>query len=58
VKAEELSLPLSSPQIEVRGGGDSLNVAVNYDVDIEFPLIQRELYKKNFSHNIKYQGPR
>jgi hypothetical protein len=58
VKAEELSLPLRRDQIVVDSGGLSLNVAVNYDVDIEIPLIQREIYTKKFEHKVKYQGPR
>jgi len=57
-KAEQLSLPLEGEQIVVRGAGDSLNVAVNYDVDIEFPLIQREFLTKKFEHKVKYQTPR
>ena len=54
VKAEELALPLPGSAITVRGGGDSLNVAVNYDVDIDIPLIQRQIYTKHFEHNFKY----
>ena len=57
VKAEELSLPLRRDQIEVRSG-DSLDVTVNYDVDIEIPLLQRQIYTKRFVHKAKYQGPR
>jgi hypothetical protein len=28
---------------------------VNYDVDIDVPVIQRQIYTKHFEHNIKYQ---
>ena len=55
VKAEELSLPIRGEQITIRGGGDSLNVSVNYDVDIEIPLLQRQIYTKKFEHLAKYQ---
>lgn len=58
VKAEELSLPLRSEQIEVHTGGGLLDVSVNYDVDIEIPLLQRQIYTKKFEHQVKYQGPR
>jgi hypothetical protein len=58
VKAEELALPLRRDQIDVRNGGESLDVAVNYDVDIEIPLLQRQIYTKRFEHQVKYQGPR
>ena len=58
VKAEELSLPIRGEQITIRGGGDSLNVSVNYDVDIEIPLLQRQIYTKKFEHVAKYQRGR
>jgi hypothetical protein len=54
VKAEQLSLPVSGSGITVLGGGDSLNVGVNYDVDIDIPGIQRQIYTKHFEHNVKY----
>ena len=57
-KAEQLSLPVQREQIIVRGAGDSLNVAVNYDVDIEIPLIQHEFLTRKFEHQVKYQTPR
>jgi hypothetical protein len=55
VKAEELALPVPGSGITVLGGGDSLNVGVNYAVDIDIPVIQRQIYTKHFEHNIKYQ---
>jgi hypothetical protein len=58
VKAEELSLPLHGEQIRVRGGGHSLNVAVNYDVDIDVPLLQRQIYTKAFEHAVTYSNYR
>jgi hypothetical protein len=58
VKAEALSLPVKGDQITIMGGADSLNVSVNYDVDIDIPLIQRQVYEKHFEHKVKYQGPR
>jgi len=58
VKAEELSLPVHREQIVVTGVGDTLGVTVNYYVDIEIPLLQREFYTKSFEHKAKFQGPR
>ena len=57
VKAEELSLPVRGEQITILGGGDSLNVRVSYDVDIEIPLVQRQIYSKKFEHFVKYKPP-
>jgi len=58
VKAEELALPIGREQILVRNSGGSLDISVNYDVDIEIPLLQREVYTKKFEHTVRYQGPR
>ena len=58
VKAEELALPLRGEQIVVRGNGTALSIEVNYDVDIEIPWIQRQIYTKRFEHNLKYHSPR
>jgi hypothetical protein len=55
VKAQELSLPIRGEQITILGGGQSLNVSVDYDVDIEVPLLQRQIYTKRFEHLAKYQ---
>jgi hypothetical protein len=57
VKAEELALPIRGEQITILGGGESLNVSVSYDVNIEIPLIQRQLYTKKFEHFVKYHQP-
>jgi hypothetical protein len=55
VKAEELSLPVQGEQITILGAGDSLNITVDYDVDIDIPLFQREIYSKHYEHKVKYQ---
>jgi hypothetical protein len=58
VKAEQLQLPVHGDQIAIMGGAESLKVTVGYDVDIDLPLIQRQVYEKHFEHNARYQGPR
>jgi hypothetical protein len=55
VRADELSIPVRGEQITIGGGGDTLNVAVSYDVDIEIPLLQRLIYTKKFEHKVAYQ---
>src|ERR1700686_2965976 len=52
VRADDLSLPVQGEQITILGGGDTLNVIVNYDVDIEIPLLQRQIYTKKFEHKL------
>jgi hypothetical protein len=55
VKSEELAIPIRGEQISVLGGGASLNVSVDYNVDFDIPVVQRQIYTKHFEHNIKYQ---
>jgi hypothetical protein len=56
VKAQELSLPIRGEQIRITGGGDSLKVDVGYDVDIEIPLIQHQIYNKRFDHSAQFKA--
>ena len=55
VRAEQLSLPLRGEQITILGGGRTLNVRVNYQVDIEIPVLQSTVYTKEFNHYAQYQ---
>jgi len=57
VKAEQLNLPVRGDQIAIAGVGSTLNVQVNYTVDIDIPVIQSTVYKKEISHFAKYQVP-
>jgi hypothetical protein len=58
VKADELGLPLAPDQVAISGLGQTLAVDLTYDVDVEFPGLERVLYKKNFQHTIRYHQPR
>jgi len=58
VKADELGLPLAADQVAISGLGQTLAVDLTYDVDVEFPGLERVLYKKNFQHTIRYHQPR
>ena len=55
VKAEELGLPIRGDQIEIGGSGTGLHVSVGYDVDIEIPVFERGLYRKEFQHTAQFQ---
>lgn len=57
VRADELSLPIRGEQITILGGGDSLRISVSYDVNIEIPLLQRQIYTKKFEHDVRYHPP-
>jgi hypothetical protein len=55
VKSEELGLPIMPEDINILGGGPTLNVSVIYNVDIAIPVIQRQIYTKHFDHQVKYR---
>ena len=48
-KAKELGLPVRNEQITVSGEGQTLEVRVNYGVDIEIPGIERVVYTSSLS---------
>jgi len=53
-KAEELGIDLRTEQVEIAGAGQTLTVSIDYQTDIEIPVVQRVLYKKEFHHKIGY----
>ena len=55
VKAEELNLPIKGDQIVIGGSGTGLHVSVGYDVDVEIPVFERGLYRKQFQHTAEFQ---
>src|SRR5262245_21434386 len=55
VKADQLNLPLHGDQIAITGSGSTLNVRVDYTVDIEIPVVQSTVYTKEINHSAKYQ---
>src|SRR6516162_1498934 len=55
VKAEELGLPIKGQDINILGGGESLNVSVGYEMDIDVPLLQRQIFTKRFDHTVGYK---
>ncbi|PYS50124.1 MAG: hypothetical protein DMG13_21840 [Acidobacteria bacterium] len=55
LKAEQLELPVRSEQIRVLGIGDTLKVSLNYQVDIQIPVLQTAVYSKQFEHTVRYR---
>jgi hypothetical protein len=58
VKADELGVPLTSEQIRIQGSGQNLKIAVNYDVDIQVPILRSGVYQKHYEHQVSYRQPR
>jgi hypothetical protein len=54
VKAEELDLPIRNHHITILGGGETLKVAVSYEVDIQVPVFATGIYRKSYQHNAAY----
>jgi hypothetical protein len=55
VKADELGLPIKGQDISILGAGESLKVSVGYEMDIDVPLIQRQIFTKRFDHTVRYK---
>jgi len=55
VKAEELGIPIRGDQVVVVGAGTTLRVTVDYQADIEVPVVDRVIYRKDFHHDISYR---
>jgi hypothetical protein len=56
VKADELGIPIQGDQISILGGGNTLNVAVSYDVEIDVPIFRKGFYTKHFDHKATYHN--
>jgi hypothetical protein len=57
VKAEQLNLPVRGDQIAISGIGSTLDVRVNYKVNIDIPVLQSTVYTKQIDHYARYQVP-
>jgi len=55
VKAEQLNLPIHGEQITILGSGRTLNIRVNYNVDIDIPVLLSTVYTKQINHFVQYQ---
>ena len=55
VRADELGLPIKVEQISIKGSGNSLNVLVGYDIDIDIPIFRQGFYTKHYEHKILYR---
>ena len=51
-KAEQLWIPLQPDQVLVSGQGEKLHVDIIYDEEIKTPVINHELYRIEFVHNL------
>jgi len=55
VKAEELGISLRGDQIVIVGAGPTLRVKLDYQADIEVPVFERVIYRKDFHHDVAYR---
>ena len=53
-KARDLEIPLEPVNVEISGGGDTMELAVSYGVTIEFPLLRDAGYRRKYEHAVEY----
>jgi hypothetical protein len=57
-KADELKIDLRGDQVGISGFGTTLKITVNYEVDINLPVVHRAIYHKVFEHSATYRNIR
>jgi hypothetical protein len=55
LKADELSIPVHNEHISISGQGETLATLIDYDTEIKFPMVNRVLYRMEFTHNFRYR---
>jgi hypothetical protein len=55
LKADELSIPVHNEHISITGQGETLATLIDYDTEIRFPMVNRVLYRMEFTHNFHYR---
>ena len=56
-KADELGFALDKNQIYVKGLGESLEVTVSYELDVDLPIVRRGVYAMAFQHKESFKKP-
>ena len=51
LKAGDLSLPVQGDEIQVLGGGQTLQASLHYKADINLPIVNQPVYRMTFEHN-------
>ena len=57
-KAAQLSIPVQQERISITGDGTTLRTVIAYDTEIKIPLVDRVLYRMEFSNNLSNKAPR
>lgn len=55
LKADELSIPVHNERISISGQGETLATLIDYDTEIKVPMVNRVLYRMEFTHNFNYR---
>jgi hypothetical protein len=58
IRAEQLELPISGYQIEVKRQGEQLKGTVRYGAEITVPFLQQPVYELSFHHDVASNSPR
>jgi hypothetical protein len=57
-KADELGFHLDRSQIQVKGLGETLDVRVSYQLDVDLPIVRRGFYTMPFDQRETFRRPR
>jgi len=55
MKAEQLSIPIHEQAVNVSGQGESLQTTFTYDTVINVPILRHELYRMEFTHQVRFK---
>jgi len=55
LKAEQLSIPMPEQAVNVSGQGESLQTTFTYDTVINVPILRHELYRMEFTHQVRFK---
>ena len=58
VRAESLDIPLDGQQIQIVGEGPNLHAIVEYETDVQMPLVHQSIYRMKFTHDVTHKEPR
>jgi hypothetical protein len=58
VRADELGVPLRSEPIKIQGRGNDLKIQLQYDIDIDVPILRDGFYSKHYVHDASYRAPK
>ena len=57
-KAHELEIDLDPARMDIQGAKEQLKLSVSYSAVVEFPLVARPFFHREFEHDVRFTQPR